>query len=78
MIKKGRERGNEIDKRSKNEKMKQVEFRIGFKINVDLLHNSIAFSFESKVKGKRKVRKKVNKGRRISNQIIQHIHRVQN
>ena len=77
MIKKGRERGNEIDKRSKNEKMKQVEFRIGFKINVDLLHNSIAFSFESKVKGKRKVRKKVNKGRRISNQIIQHINGIQ-
>ena len=57
MIKKGRERGNKKDKRSKKEKMKQMEFRIGFKINFDLLQNSIAFSFERKEKGKRKVRK---------------------
>ena len=55
-----------------------MEFRIGFKINFDLLQNSIAFRFKRKVKGKGKVRKKGYKGRRISNQIIQHIHRVQN
>ena len=43
-----------------------MEFRIGFKINFDLLQNSIAFRFKRKVKGKGKVRKKGYKGRRIS------------
>ena len=38
-----------------------MEFRIGFKINFDLLQNSIAFSFKRKVRGKRKVRKKETK-----------------
>ena len=44
-----------------------MEFRIGCKINFDLLQNSIAFSFKRKVRGKRKVRKKGNKGREKSN-----------
>ena len=38
-----------------------MEFRIGFKINFDLLQNSIAFRFKRKVKGKGKVRKKDTK-----------------
>ena len=38
-----------------------MEFRIGFKINFDLLQTSIAFSFKRKVKGNRKVRKKETK-----------------
>jgi len=44
-----------------------MEFSIGFKINFDLLRNSTAFSFKRKVKGKRTVRKKGNKGIIISN-----------
>jgi hypothetical protein len=44
-----------------------MEFRIGFKINFDLLQNSIAFNFRRRVKGKRKVRKNGNKGSIISN-----------
>ena len=35
-----------------------MEFRIGFKINFDLLQNSIAFRFKRKVKGKRAGNKK--------------------
>ena len=38
-----------------------MEFRIGFKINFDLLQTSIAFSFKRKEKGNRKVRKKETK-----------------
>ena len=44
-----------------------MEFRIGFKIKLDLVQNSIAFSFKRKMKGKGKERKrKGNKGTRIS------------
>ena len=38
-----------------------VQNWIPFKINVDLLQTSIAFSFKRKVKGNRKVRKKETK-----------------
>jgi len=57
---------NEIDG---NQNWIQNQFRF-------ILLNSIAFSFKGKVKGKRNVSKKGNKGRRISNQIIQHINGI--
>ena len=42
-----------------------MEFKIAFKINFELLQNSIAFSFKRKVKGKRTVRKKETKEDKI-------------
>ena len=54
-----------------------MEFRIGIKINFDLLQNSIALSFKRKVKGKMRVRKKGNNGIIISNQTRQHINGIQ-